>query len=321
MLTKAVHATQKVASFSFALLIPLGVVICIYTPNYFLFKWGVSYATQIMIGYFVLGLVFFLLKKERLMFTSFICCAILCLYLKESFNPILKNPEKTDEPIIKVAHFNLGNGDENPDTTIAAMLRTNADLLSIQEVTPDWWFSWDAQFQEKYPYSIVLPRLDLYGIAIYSKQPISNMDTLMYGDVPNVVGSIPVENKGDVFFISSHIAPSLSLTFFEKMQEQLEIIHNKCLQINAPILTFGDYNAVPWSDEIRNFKENTKLHDSRRGVMPTFPHGNINFLEVPLDHIFYSGHFSCIDFETISSNTSKHLGIQGMYQFVSPPES
>jgi len=320
MLTKHIELTWRTLQFVLPLLLLAGAVLCIFPPHLFLLKWGATYATQIMFGYLALGILFFLLGQDRLMFTSFICCFALCVFLKESFSPILKNPEQTDEPKVKISHFNLANADENLDTTIAAMLRSDADLLSIQEVQ----YMQDSfllqSLRETYPHSIVIPSLGLYGIAIFSKTPINHKDTIWYDNAPMLSGSIPIGERGEVHFISAYMAPPLSLTYYEKMQEQLDIIQQKCLQIDKPLLIFGDYNVVSWSDELKNFRAEAHLHDSRRGVMPTSPHGMLNFFEVPFDHIFYSGHFACLAFETLSSETSRHLGIQGVYQFELPTE-
>jgi len=320
MLAKSAKLTINALQLSLALLLIAGAVICIYTPHLYIFKQGASYASQLMFGYLGLGLLFFMLRQDRLMFTSFICCFLLCVFLKQSFSPILKNPEQTEEPKIKISHFNLANADDPLDTVLASMLRTEADLLSVQDVKITEDSVLRHHLQQTYPHSMIIPGLGVYGMAVFSKSPIDNKDTLWFENAPMLAGSISVGENSAVHFVSAYMAPPLSITYYEKMQDQLNIIREKCLQIDEPLLIFGDYNVVSWSDELQNFRAATSLHDSRRGIMPTSPHGMLNFLEVPFDHIFYSGHFACIGFETLSSANSRHLGIQGVYQFELPNE-
>jgi hypothetical protein len=44
--------------------------------------------------------------------------------------------------------------------------------------------------------------------------------------------------------------------------------------------------------------------------------GHISLFEVPVDHLFYSKHFQCIDFQTIKGLKGERLGITGIYQFM-----
>ena len=55
-------------------------------------KWLTNYGVQIMLGMLVLGFVFFIVAQERLMFTSLICCSLLCLFLQRSANANLVLP-------------------------------------------------------------------------------------------------------------------------------------------------------------------------------------------------------------------------------------
>ena len=293
-------------------LIIFGALICIFTPSYFLFKIGATFAVQIMIGYLLMGLIFLMLRQPKLMFTSFACCAGLCIFLKFSSNAELAVPLQTSDDIIKIAHFNLTATDEDVTGTIEQILRPNADLISIQEVTPDWDDILKESLKETYPYAFSISRADPFGIAIYSKLPITDMDTFYYEDIPNLSGIIRSKNdKEEIRFICSHTTPPLYNVAYERMKNHLKIIADYANQIKTPIITLGEFNAPPWWAEIHDLKEAANLQDSRRSAA----YGFADIFKMPVDYIFHSKELTCINFRPIYTKASGHMGIIGSYQF------
>ncbi len=306
----------KFTQLALSTLIIMGALFCIFTPNYFLFKMGAKFAGIIMLGYLGLGFVFLIANQTKLMFTSLICCAGLCIFLKNSSNSAFHHPIQTSEAIIKVAHFNISASDEDYDGTIDVILNTEADLISIQEVTPDWHYLLEEKLKEKYPYSNTVVRFDPFGIAVYSKLPFSSIDTFYHEEIPNLMGSIQIgESNQDFHFISSHTMPPLYSSAYDNMKNHILKIAEKAQSVSAPIMTFGELNAPPWWQEIKDLREKAGLHDSRRSAS----YGFSEIFQNPVDYIFYSNHFECVGFENINGNSSSHLGISGTYQFNALP--
>ncbi|MEM9990418.1 MAG: endonuclease/exonuclease/phosphatase family protein [Bacteroidota bacterium] len=309
--------TNKVLQIIISCLLVLGVLLCVYTPENLLLKWGTNFTPQIMFAYLVLSLGFLLVSQQRLMMTSFACCAVLCLFLKEASGDVLKHPESNGQASISIAHFNLANSETNPQKQFQAMLNTKADLLSIQELTPDWEMPLVQMLQMDYPHFKSIPDLGTNGVAIYSKYPFKTIDTFHYDHIPNIIGSV-VLKEHDFHFIASHTKPAFTESAYLAQQAHLETVAHKCRAIRDPLVTFGEYHATPWSEEIRQFRRQARLNDSRRNLTPSYPHGTMSFFDVPIDHIFFTDHFQCTDFRTISGETSKHLGIQAVFEFVDP---
>ena len=301
----------KITQLALISLIVVGMLICVFTPNYYLFKMGTRFAIQIMLGYLLLGILFLLIKQPRLMFTSFACCAGLCLFLKYSSNTDFRLPVRTSDAVIQAAHFNVSGSDEDYESTMQSILQADADIVSIQEVTPDWAVVLKESLQSVYPYSKTVVRFDPFGLAIYSKYPFDYVDTFHFEDIPNIVGCIkPTGMHQPVYFISSHTTPPLYSLAYERLRKHLHRIAQFANDLAAPVITLGDYNAPPWWTEIQQMKEYASLNDSRRSVQSGWMH----VFQNPVDYIFYSNHFNCVDFETISSHSSSHLGIKGVYE-------
>lgn len=296
-------------------LIVLGTFICVFTPNYFLFKMGARFAVQIMLGYLLLGFVFLFVRQHKLMFTSFACCAGLCLFLKYASDGQLSLPVKTDDNTLIVAHFNVSTSTNDYQQTIHEILAVDADVISLQEVTPDWNAELKVALQEKYPYSETVVRLDPFGLAIYSKYPLLSTDIFMFEDIPNIVGTIQIdENDKEICFIVSHTLPVFYTNDYVRQRNHFMAIAEYTNNTDCPVITIGDYNAVPWSYEIQDFKAAANLNDSRRGFMPA-SNGSFSLFQIPSDHIFYSDHLECTGFKEINSPISGHIGIIGSYQF------
>jgi len=273
---------------------------------------GANFAIQIMLGYLFLGLTFLIFRQSQLMFTSLACCAGLCMFLKYTSDADLRVPIRTSDLLIKAAHFNVASSNDGYEKTIETILSSDADVISIQEVTPDWDEQLKANLSSSYPYQSTIVRFDPFGLAIYSKYPLQAVDTFYYNDIPNLIGSFsPDGYDRKVYFISSHTTPPLYSTAYENLQKHLRQIAEYANRIKSPMITFGDYNAPPWWAEIQNLKDIGRLYDSRRS-------GSIDLNSVfqnPTDYIMHSGHLKCVEFFSISSSSSDHLGIQGTFQF------
>ena len=294
----------------------LGVVFCIITPNFFVFTWWSRYAMQITIAYWVIGLLFLSLKNIRLTLVAFICSAFLCLHLRNTTNSALEAPAKTNEPIISIAHFNLSSGTGSPEATISVIKKTNVDIISLQEVSREWEQLLMDSISCDYPYSCQVATLDLHSSKLYSKFRFVSCDTFYAQGVPNLVIGFPnMYNDGKLYVISSYIEPPLFEQAYLKMKSQLDTIAYHVNRLKSPVITVGDYNIHAFSYEIQQFRKEACLQDSRRGYRPTRNDGRIALLEVPIDHMFHSNHFSCVEFQTISGSQTERIGIKGLYQF------
>lgn len=292
-----------------------GAALVILSPNFLIIKWGANYAVRILFMYLIIAFFFLILNQKRLMMISFFSAGALAIFLKTMTNSEMAPPVKTkNEATIKVAHFNVNNSNEGFEATLATIQSTEADLISITETNP----LWDSLLVDKlaidYPFHFSNPSLGLFGMTLFSKNPFTYIDTIRYKEIPNVIGGIALDEDNTVNFICSHTLPALNYRYYNRLKEHLDKISEYCNRTSHPILTFGDYHSVPWSNEIAEFRKNTNLNDSRRGFTPTFPHGASTVFEVPIDHIFFSEEFRCLSFSTVSSLYTTHMGIQGTFQ-------
>jgi endonuclease/exonuclease/phosphatase (EEP) superfamily protein YafD len=295
----------------------VGTALCIYQPDSYTIKSLARFAPQITVIYWLLGLLFLALRRNRLTMIAFICCGFMCIFLKSAGNQALVQPTKTNEPMVKVAQFNLSainNGNYNE--LIDKIFKTDADIVSLQEV-PIMYQQWlEDTLYAVYPHPCRSASADFRGISLFSKHKFISCDTIKSGNISNLSVSIRTKNSArKIFIICTYLEPPLGASAYKTFRRQLDTVGNYAQMLGEPYITVGDFNMEGYSFEIQQFRRNTALLDSRRGFQPMLEDGTYNFKETPTDHIFYTQHFQCVDFHTISDSSKAHLGIIGTYQF------
>lgn len=238
------------------------------------------------------------------MYLSFIFTAILCVFLKNQSNTDLVTPRESGSTKLSITHINLGNAEDVYDL-IGVLNRNNADVISFQELTPDWSTQLTSVIEKTHPYKFEEIRIDPYGKAIFSKYPIRGVDTISYGNHRDY--SLKVQVGSELFqLVTTYLVPALNSSAIVKAQNQLNQI-SKYVNNNNTCLIFGEFNMVYWDEEIITFRNNNELLNSRKDIQPTS-------LKVPFDHIFYSKNLNCILFEEIASTSGIKYGSSGVYQ-------
>lgn len=269
------------------------------------------YAVQIMFGYLLFGTLMMVLRQPKIMFTSYICCAAICIFLKTHANEAVMFPRRNNTTALKVAYVNTSNANGDYASFIEDILKTDADFIAIEEVTPDWDEVFSRALAAKYPYNRSITRADFFGQAVYSKLPLTAVDTFYYKDIPNIIGTIKLDNyANDVSFVSTHTEPSfMTKNFYKNLREHLNKVVERVGQYRNPKIALGTFNTVEWATEIQDFRTLLGLQSSRRNNNP--------FAAIPFDHIFHSRDLECIYFAPILNKAGGELGIQGIYQFSS----
>jgi len=268
-----------------------------------------EFSVHIMLGMLGLGLLFLAADRKRMMFAAFGCTAVLAMWLKNASNDQLKLPVENHEAKLKIAHVNLSNVDDDFDDLIQTVYDVDVDLLSFQELTPDWVGPLRAALEQKYPYRKEEVRIDPYGMAIYSKYNFHKADTILSDGIPSVC--VDITNNGEKFHIvSSYLTPALDNNSLEKASSQLKRISKEVQETNKHVIALGEYNMVYWTQEIRDFRSKAKLNNSRRDISQSN-------LRVPYDHIFYTNDLQCVEFTELKTKDQNYLGIMGTYQIKS----
>ena len=186
--------------------------------------------------------------------------------------------------------------------------QSNADILSVVEMTPDWEYVMSEQFSDVYPYRAFLTRIDHMGSAIFSRFPITQLDTIFYNYLPNLEARLQVNSTHQLAVYSSNTDPPLYRRSFEQLRDQLDVIATNITEKNCPSVTCGNYNLDQFSDELQDFRAKAHLNDSRKSLSPS--------LNPPTNHIFYNQSFECLSFQNMYNDNSERIGIFAEFQYL-----
>ena len=264
-----------------------------------------DYNVHLMIGMLLIGFGALTINYTKVMATSLGACMVMCIFLKNESNDTMVMPVVNTEAKLSVAHFNVSNI-QDLDHLISTVDELDVDLLSFQELTPDWNYILQEKLKVQYPYNMSIVRIDPYGMAMYSKKNFATMDTFMFDNKPNLQAELLIDDKAISVF-GSYIVPEITKTSTLQTREHLDMISYKIRDEKSPVIALGDYNMVYWANAISRFRAKAQVIHSRRDVSE-------DGLKPPYDHIFFTTDMECTKFENINDLQENHIGILGVYQ-------
>ncbi|MEH0155173.1 endonuclease/exonuclease/phosphatase family protein [Limibacter armeniacum] len=194
-------------------------------------------------------------------------------------------------------------------------------LLTLE--TDKKWENAIGVIEQDYPYTVKVPLDNLYGMHLYSKYKLEDMDVvyILDKDIPSIHGKVVLPSGKRVNLHCLHPkppAPNESKTS-TKRDVELLIVGKRVKKHEGTTIVAGDLNDVAWSNTAALFRKVSGLLDPRkgRGLYNTF-HADYPLARWPLDHVFHSNDFTLIEMERLSHIGSDHFPIF-ISLFYNPP--
>jgi endonuclease/exonuclease/phosphatase (EEP) superfamily protein YafD len=178
---------------------------------------------------------------------------------------------------------------DNPQhTALVDELRSrDADVIFLQEVTPDWWRAIRAGgLLKSHPYFIEAARWGADGMALLSRLPFASRRVLHVGRRPVPTATVRV-GRATVHLVDVHVVAPIE-TFDENRAQQIAITRI-VRDTPKPRVVAGDYNATPtnrWYQELLDLG----FHEVHEAVgdpfATTWPNGLVRVPPIRLDHVF-----------------------------------
>lgn len=195
---------------------------------------------------------------------------------------------------------------------IHLIYRENPDLVLTLE-TDEVWEKELEVIEDEYPHTVKIPLKNLYGMHLYSKLELSNIDIkyLISEEIPSIHGKVKLRSGEKVNIHCLHPkppSPSEDDTSTNRDAELLLV--GKEIDGKNSTLVFGDLNDVAWSRTTELFMRLSGLLDPRigRGFYNTF-HAQYPIFRWPLDHVFHSCDFLLQKLKRLESIGSDHFPI------------
>lgn len=276
----------------------------IFLPNFAMLEFLNEYLLHYVIFLLISGLIGLILNNRIILYVSFGSAFMLTLFLKYNSNTNLKLPKPNNQPTLGLVHVNLSSV-TSADILQSLTKETNYDVISFQELTPDWDMILQEIFRDSFPFSFIDVKPDVQGKAVFSRYKMEVFPNTKVGDI-NILQINFYKNEEVYKLYSSYLTPPLNQKNKNNNEEELKGLSLLISESPTPAFVFGELNRVYWAKPIIEFRKKTNMVNSRRNIPLSF--------KTAYGHIFYSPDMECYHFEDIFDETNTSVGCKGLYQ-------
>lgn len=214
---------------------------------------------------------------------------------------------------LRVLTANVLMSNRDADRVMAQVKEEEPDLVLLTE-TDTWWVAAFEEQNSDFPYSVLQPQSNTYGMALFSKYPLEKSEVffLSESDIPSIHTDVKLPSGEFVRFIGLHPRPPAPQEAKDTVERDAELVMvGRLVQENfVPTIVAGDLNDVAWSETTTLFRQISGTLDPRigRGLYNSF-HADYAFLRFPLDHVFHTPDFRLKELRRLSHVGSDHFPI------------
>lgn len=248
---------------------------------------------------------------SALIFSVVYQCILIYPYTIFAKKQVIAYSGADNDSHISILVSNVLTPNRGYEELIALVTSRDPDLFLTLETDAKWENALEP-LEGTYKHSVKVPLDNLYGMHLYSKLPLENMEVkyLVRGDIPSIHGTLKLHNGKKVAIHCLHPkppTPSESDTSTNRDAELLLVAREIDVD-SGPVLVFGDFNDVAWSRTTRLFQKISKLLDPRRGrgFYNTY-NANYPLLRWPLDHVFHTKNFTLVELARAKNIGSDHF--------------
>lgn len=175
------------------------------------------------------------------------------------------HPAATAGPRLRLIALNVHTANERNDLVLDFLRRTEADVILLMEVN-ERWMSALGSLHTNYPHGLAEPREDNFGIALFSRLPLTNSVVVEFGkaELPSIATTIAVGGQS-VFLLGTHPLPPGSAEYARLRNEQLREIAVHVRRQTMPAIVLGDLNTTPWSPYFSELRRDGGLKNTSQG--------------------------------------------------------
>ncbi|OGV69391.1 MAG: hypothetical protein A2283_22295 [Lentisphaerae bacterium RIFOXYA12_FULL_48_11] len=289
------------------------------------FNWFLDLFSHFRVQYFlgltIISLLFLTMKKVKsVLFFGILAAINLGVILPQYFGKPSLHPSVGQQIRIMLANVNTRNG--QPQLVVGAIRRFNPDILVLEEVSTRWLSNLKPALAG-YQYTVQEPREDNFGIALWSRFPLTSSRIVEIGnaEVPSIVAEIDTAH-GKCTVLATHPLPPAGSDYSNWRNSQLAELPKWVKQASSPAILIGDLNTTPWNYYFKRLLRESGLKNSTqgRGVCPTWPAFNPLML-IPLDHCLYSDGIRILNRQTGPYVGSDHFPVIIDFTACNPSDS
>ena len=216
-----------------------------------------------------------------------------------------------DDPLRQVSILNANVRQKNRaiDRFRRVVDDTDADILLLYE-TDQWWAGQTAYLKEAYPYQVLLPQDNTYGMLLYSRLRLVDhtVNYLCLEGVPSIHAVVELRNKSRFELYVIHPKPPRLYQSTDARDSEIVQVGRKIRETKTPTVLAGDLNDVPWSKALTLFRKMSNTIDPRRGrgFYNTY-NAHFPLFRYPLDFFQFNSEFRVVEFRRAGKTGSDHF--------------
>jgi len=221
---------------------------------------------------------------------------------------------KTDEDNqITIISSNVFQDNKNTAGCLKMLHRNDPDIILLLE-TDQFWYEGTKELKEKYPYQVLAPLENTYGMLLYSKLELVDFEIrhLVDEEIPSIKTIVKLPSGKKIRLYCVHPTPPVpgENQYSTERDKELLLVAKEVKENVYPTIVVGDLNDVAWSYTTELFTKVSGMLDPRigRGFFNTF-HAKYPFLRFPLDHVFCTTDFKLIRIARLENFNSDHFPI------------
>lgn len=278
----------------------------LFSKHHMLFDLLSHYRVQyivLLLPCFVMGMFF---RKSKSVLIISLVLAIHGYVVTMTMLPVSAKPTP-DYAELRVLNANLLLSNHEYQAQINQIIATDPDIIVFQEYTSVWHEALQTNLT-LHPYRVTQPQEGVFGIALYSKFPISsggiNEPLPQLQNVADVV--INIGNQ-TIRVMGVHPPPPISNQLYTDRNLLFQYVASAVKDNDEPLLVMGDFNATPWTAHFSDMLSVGQLRNASagHGLNPTWP-ANFAPLWIPIDHVLVNDHIGVADFQSAKVNGSDH---------------
>lgn len=215
--------------------------------------------------------------------------------------------------VLRIFHMNVLQPNTAFDGAIAQALASDADVISVQEVSPEWAVALRCGLGESHPYAYIEPRTNCYGIALFSRRPLTGTCLLDVEGAPFIEARMDVDGR-PVRLLAVHATSPITYGHFRRRNAQLDQLGAYLAQDDTATIVVGDLNTVPWDGAYGRFCARAGLRSTTARFQRTWPSVG-PFAAIPLDHVLVSPGIASSALRTVHIPGSDHKGLLAELSF------
>ena len=220
-----------------------------------------------------------------------LCCALFnWAYVLPYYSGPPRHDAKSTAPL-RLMLINMDWANRNYPAVTKAIAEAGADIIVLQEFTPEWRDHVQDDLSAEYPYYEPITRPLGAGMALFSRYSLTGVEVLILDASTHVAVLARVNVDGTmVTMLALHPPAPVQSEKFANRSRQFNEAALLMRSISGPKVLIGDLNTTMWSPYFRELVKDSGLRDARLGfgLQPSWPMPLPALFQIPIDHCLVS---------------------------------